>query len=337
MKIFPNKTFLIAEVGLNHMGNFKLAKRYIAEFSKTGVNAIKFQAHMPDYESSSQEKFRVHFSKKYKNRFDYWKKTSFNKKQWRQLFYFAKKKKIFFGVSVFSEEALELFDNGKYLDFIKIPSGETNTIPLLEKISKLKKYTIISTGLSNWREINNLTKIFTNRKKTSFLQCTSKYPTELNEVGFNVIDKIKKKYNYKSGLSDHSGNISSSLYAIFQKIDFLEFHVKLNSKGNFPDKQISLTLEETKFITRVRKDFQTLQNPVDKNQIYKNLLSVKKMFGKSLALKEDIFKNHVIKLKDLTLKKPGIGINQKDIKKILNKKAKKNLKKNNILSYSDFY
>lgn len=330
------RTFIIAEVGLNHLGNFRLAKKYINDFSKAGVDAIKFQAHMAEYESSNQEKFRVKFSKKYKNRFDYWKKTSFNKEQWKKLFYYSKKKKIIFGASVFCEEALDLFENGKYLDFIKIPSGETNTLSLLKKIKKLNKKTIISTGLSNWKEIDILSKIFKSKKKTVFLQCTSKYPTPLNEVGFNVINKIKSKYKYKCGLSDHTGNINTCLYSIFKKVDYLEFHVKLNSKGNFPDKNISLSIEETKRITDARKDLLKLQNPVNKNEIYHSLLATKEMFGKSLALNKDINKNHLIKLSDLTLRKPGNGIKQKDIKKILNKRSKKDLKKNNIISYNDF-
>ena len=337
MKKNIHKPFMIAEVGLNHMGKFDLAKKYIKKFSEIGIDAIKFQSHIPEYESTNQEKFRVKFSKKYKSRYEYWKKTSFSKSQWKQLFEYSKKKQIYFGVSVFSEEALELFGNGKYLDFIKVPSGETSTIPLLKKIKKINKHTIISTGLSNWKEIKDLIKIFKNKQKTSFLQCTTKYPTGLNEVGFNIIDKIKDKYKYKCGLSDHTGSLISSLYAIFKKIDFLEFHVKINSKGSFPDKHISLTLKQTKFLVEARNDFLKLQNPVNKDKMYKDLLPIKKIFGKSLALKNDVFKNHIIKVNDLTLKKPGGGINQKDINKIINRKVKKNLRKNNILSYSDFY
>lgn len=332
-----NKPFIIAEVGLNHMGNFQTAKNYINSFSAAGVDAIKFQVHLAEFESSNQEKFRIMFSKKYKNRFDYWKKTSFSKPQWKNLYNYAKKKKIFFGVSIFTEEALDLFDNGKYFDFIKIPSGETSTISLLKRISKLNKTTIISTGLSNWEEIQNLTKIFKNKTKNSFLQCTSKYPTNLNEIGFNIIDEIKNKHNYKCGLSDHSGNISTALYAIFKKIDFIEFHVKLNDKGNFPDKEISMSLKNTKLLTKIRKDFLELEKPIDKDDIFKTLLDTKKLFGKSLALNKDVPKNYLIKYNDITLKKPGNGIQPTKIKEIVNKKVKTNLSKKNILSYNDFY
>ena len=90
MKIFPNKTFIIAEVGLNHMGNFKLAKKYITEFSKTGIDAIKFQAHMADFESTNQEKFRIKFSQNIKIDMIIGKKPHFQK-QWSELYKFSKK------------------------------------------------------------------------------------------------------------------------------------------------------------------------------------------------------------------------------------------------------
>ena len=77
--------YIIAEIGNNHQGSLDMALKMSEEAILCGVDAIKFQAHVAEHESSNQEKFRVKFSNKYKNRFDYWKKTSFNKKQWRQL------------------------------------------------------------------------------------------------------------------------------------------------------------------------------------------------------------------------------------------------------------
>ena len=79
-------TNIIAEVGLNHNGSFKKAKRYIVECAKVGVWGVKFQIHDPYFESSRDEKFRVQMSNKYKNRYDYWKKTSFTYIEWKKLF-----------------------------------------------------------------------------------------------------------------------------------------------------------------------------------------------------------------------------------------------------------
>ena len=85
MKKNIHKPFMIAEVGLNHMGKFDLAKKYIKKFSEIGIDAIKFQSHIPEYESTNQEKFRVKFSYKDKTRFDYWKRTEFSIDEWAEL------------------------------------------------------------------------------------------------------------------------------------------------------------------------------------------------------------------------------------------------------------
>ena len=98
----------------------------------------------------------------------------------------------------------------------------------------------------------------------------SKYPNKLNEVGFNVIEKIKNKYRYKCGLSDHTGNISTALMAISKKTDILEFHVKINEKGDYPDKSISLNLKDVKFIIKTKNDFLKLNTKVNKNLMLKS-------------------------------------------------------------------
>ena len=81
-------------------GIFGKAKKFIKLVKKNGADIVKFQTHIAECESTYDEKFRVKMSKKYKNRFDYWKKTSFSKRQWKELITFAKKQKILFLSSV---------------------------------------------------------------------------------------------------------------------------------------------------------------------------------------------------------------------------------------------
>ena len=90
------QTQIIAECGLSHGGSLSKAKKFIKLVKKNGADIVKFQTHIAEKESTYDEKFRVKMSKKFKNRFDYWKKTSFSKSQWKELILFAKKKKYFF-------------------------------------------------------------------------------------------------------------------------------------------------------------------------------------------------------------------------------------------------
>ena len=116
-------TKIIAEVGLNHMGSFDLAKKYIKKISKTKVWGIKFQIHDAYHESTREEKFRIKMSKKYKNRYEYWKKTSFSEQQWKKLYQLSKISKLKFIVSPFSVESLKIIEKIG-ADYIKVGSGE---------------------------------------------------------------------------------------------------------------------------------------------------------------------------------------------------------------------
>ena len=99
---------IIAECGLSHGGSLNKAKKFIESVKKNGADVVKFQTHIAEEESTYEEKFRVKMPKKYKNRYDYWKKTSFSKSQWEELISHAKKNKIFFLSSVFSIAAVDL-------------------------------------------------------------------------------------------------------------------------------------------------------------------------------------------------------------------------------------
>ena len=82
MKIKP---LIIAEAGLIHDGSIGIAKSFIDKAAETGVDAVKFQMHYGDHESSRYEKFRKKFSYLDKTRKDYWNRTSFNFDQWKYL------------------------------------------------------------------------------------------------------------------------------------------------------------------------------------------------------------------------------------------------------------
>ena len=86
---------IIAECGLSHGGSLSKAKKFIELAKINGADIVKFQTHIAEKESTYDEKFRVKMPKKFKNRYDYWKKTSFSKSQWWELILFAKKKKKF--------------------------------------------------------------------------------------------------------------------------------------------------------------------------------------------------------------------------------------------------
>jgi N-acetylneuraminate synthase len=333
-----NKLNVIAEVGQAHDGNLNLAHSYIDAVYYAGASAIKFQTHFANHESSIQDKFRTRV--KYisdKTRFDYWKRMEFTLDQWRQLKKHADYLGLIFLSSPFSFKAVDILQKLDIQGW-KIGSGEANNFPLIEKIAKTKKPIILSTGLSNFEEIDeavNLIKKF--HKNIAIMQCTSLYPCPKNMLGLNVISELKSKYKeFKIGFSDHSGNSLTSLAAKASGADFVEVHVVFDKHISGFDTKSSITITDLKNLVKNFSYFnQIFKNKVNKNLINKKLKRNKRLFEKSIILKKNMKFKEKIVLKYLDFKKPNRGIPAKDFKKILGKRMNKIKLKDSFLMKSD--
>lgn len=328
-----NNCFIIAEIGQNHNGSIKAAKNYINHAAKCGFDAVKFQYHIAEEESTYDEVFRSPILG-YKTRIDYWKKTSFNLKQWKQLKRYAEKKKLVFFASFFS---LKAYQNLKKINIklFKIASGEFLNDQLIKKLDK-SDYYIASTGLSTVDSIQKFIK--KNKfKKLAILQCTSRYPTPIDQSGLNLIKQFKKKFNCVIGFSDHSGDKEIAKASIALGANILEFHLKDKKKIISPDNLVSLNIKEAKEIINYKNFFYNIKNSsFSKKKLPKDILKNLFHFTKSISLNRDIKKNEKIYLKDIKFKKPGTGFKSNMIRKIIGKKAKKNLSKFRILKKGDF-
>ncbi|PWG04278.1 N-acetylneuraminate synthase family protein [Polaribacter aquimarinus] len=328
--------FTIAEIAQAHDGSLGIAHSYIDALAKTGVDAIKFQTHIAEAESSVYEPFRVKFSKQDKTRFEYWKRMEFTLKQWKELKSHCEEVGLEFMSSPFSNAAVDLLEQVGVKRY-KVGSGEVNNFLLLNKIAKTKKPVIISSGMSSFKELDNTVKFLKSKNvKYSILQCTTAYPTSPNQFGLNVIQELKKRYNVPVGFSDHSAKIETSIAATAMGAEILEFHVVFNKEMFGPDAKSSLTIEETKkMITAVKNIKNAINNPINKKDNIQ-FLNLKSIFEKSLAINKDLPKNHTITFNDLEAKKPkGYGILASDYEKVLGKKIKNDIKKWSFINYED--
>ncbi len=332
-----DKTLIIAEVAQEHNSSLKKALRFIDKSSKAGADYVKFQMHIARFESTLDEPFRKGFNFKEKTRYEYWKKMEFKKNEWKKIIARCKKKKIGFLCSPFSTEAFKRLRK-MGLKTWKIGSGEFFSDDLLHEIIKKKDKIILSTGLSNLKEIKKRVDLFKKKKINFYLmQCTTKYPSSLKTTGVNLLHYFKKKYNCNVGLSDHSGKLSPSLYCIFNSFDILEIHLReSNTKEKNPDTSSSLSFEELEFLCKMRDELTVLKKyKINKNLIAKKLLKTKKLFTKSLSLKKSIAKGKTIKEDNLCLKKPGTGISYSNKHNLIGKRAVKDLQFNRLLKFKD--
>lgn len=312
--------FLIAEIAQAHGGNLQKAHNYIDAVATTGVNAIKFQTHIADAESSIHEPFRVKFTDAYATRFDYWKAMEFALKEWKALKAHCDAVGLEFMSSPFSNAAVDLLEEVGVRRY-KIGSGEVNNFLLLEKISQTKKPVILSSGMSSYSELDAAVAFLKERHVDySIMQCTTAYPTSAEQLGLNVIQELKDRYQVPIGFSDHSAKVCTGVAAVVLGAEFIEFHVILDAKETGPDASASLTIAQVKQLNHdARYIYKALQHPIAKTDT-SSFTELKQIFEKSLAVNKALPKGHFLSFADLEAKKPkGFGIDACEFEKMIGK------------------
>lgn len=329
--------FIIAEIGQAHDGSLGILHSYIDAVATTGVDAIKFQTHIAEAESSEFEPFRVNFSYEDATRFDYWKRMFFTEVQWREIKQHCEEVGLEFMSSPFSQAAVDLLEKIGVKRY-KVGSGEVTNFLMLEKIAKTGKPIILSSGMSSWAELDRAVEFIEQfGNELSILQCTTSYPTPPERTGLNVLKELEHRYpNATIGLSEHTSKIYTGIAAVALRAKILEFHVVFDKRMFGPDATSSLTIEETKqLVEGIRFIEKALQNPIDKsdNSPY---LELKKIFEKSLAVNKDLPAGSKITFEDLEAKKPAeYGIPASDYQRIIGKKLSKDKVKYEFLKPED--
>lgn len=316
-----DKVFIIAEIGQAHEGSLGIAHSYIDALADTGVDAIKWQTHIADAESSPQEPFRVQFSYEDATRIDYWRRMEFTREQWQALKQHCEEKGMEFISSPFSNAAIDLLE-ALGVQRYKVGSGEVSNWLLLEKMARTGKPIILSSGMSSFEELDatiQFLKGFNN--PLAILQCTTAYPTVPQQWGLNLIQELKNRYQLPVGFSDHSGDVNACIAATALGAEILEFHVVFDKRMFGPDAKASLTIDQTKQLVQgVRQVSSALAHPVNKtNNVQFDEL--KHIFGKTLAVNRDCTAGTLITFDMLEAKKPrGQGIEAAQFRTILGKK-----------------
>ncbi len=336
-KIIAKKTLLVAEIGQAHEGSINMAHSFIDLCADKGIDAIKFQTHLADKESTYDEPFRIKFSYNDKTRYDYWKRMEFSISEWKELYKHCQRRNILFMSSVFSIEAFNLINKFDVCAW-KLASGEIYSSELIDRMIKTKKPIIVSTGVAKFSELKKIVN-YLKRKKAFFvlLQCTSNYPVKLENVGLNVMHEYKDKFKCPVGLSDHTGTIYPSIYTVCHGFSLIEFHVAFDRKMFGPDSSSSLDPNQIDELQKIITNINCLRNnPINKDKVSNRISRFKKIFGKSIALKKSLKKGHIVKRSDLTMKKPGNGISYEKMKNVLGKKLKKDVSHQYLLRPKDF-
>ena len=323
---------IIAEVGVNHNGKISLAKKLIECAKFAGADYVKFQCYSTDElvtPKAKKAKYQKKFDKSQSQK-QMLKRYELSEKEFIYLKNYCNKIGIKFLASVFDLKSLKLVKK-LGLKLIKLPSGELNNFELVEQIAKKEHEVILSTGMASYTEIGNTIKYLRKRlKKLTVLHCISSYPTKPNMVQINNMLEIKNKFNVKVGFSDHTNGFEAAISATILGATVIEKHLTLNRKMKGPDHSSSLNpVEFINFIKSIRNTEKLFIKK--KNKITSDELKNSKLVRKSIVAKTRIKKGEKFSRKNITTKRPDNGISASKWFKVLNKVAKKNFNKNELI------
>ena len=246
------KPFLIAEIGINHNGSINTAKKMIDLAKKYNFNAVKFQKRDPEVSTPDSQKNKMRDTPwGYISYLDYKKKIEFNYKEFKQIDEYCKKTKIYWFASAWDINSQTFLKKFK-CKYNKIASAMLTNEKLLEVVSKEKKHTFISTGMSNMQDIKKCVKIFKkNNCKFTLLHCVSTYPCKEENLNLNMITSLKKIFKCPVGYSGHESSVSPSIMAAMLGAEVIERHITINRSMWGTDQSASLSEEGLKNLTSI--------------------------------------------------------------------------------------
>jgi len=328
--------FIVGEVAQAHDGSLGLAHDFIDAIAEAGADAVKFQTHIADAESTPEEPWRVKFSFQDNSRYEYWKRMEFSENQWHGLKRHAEEQGLVFLSSPFSVEAVEMLQKVGVPAW-KVASGELKDPLLFERIAETGLPVLLSTGMSSLQEIDEAVALVSDKGLDfAVFQCTSAYPCPPEQIGLNLVPVFRKRYNSVIGLSDHSGTIYPGLAAAVMGIDLLEVHVVLCREMSGPDEAASLTIEELRRLVEGVRFVETMsKSPVDKDALAEELQPLREVFFKSVVARINLRAGTVIEPGHLTTKKPGTGIPAERLSAVVGRRLRRDVKENELLREQD--
>lgn len=330
--------FVIAEAGINHNGKAELAKKLIDVAVEAGADSVKFQMFKTE-KLLSKKVFEGQHIKleggEDSSVFDAIKKLELSQEMCRETFDYAKEKGIIFFSSACDSENINFLEKIGVKVF-KIASCDITNFPLLKRFAETKKPLIMSTGMSTQEEVEEAVEFLKKNgaKEIALLHCLAQYPAEAKESNLKAIKAMEKEFGVPVGFSDHSEGTFIASVAVAAGAKLFEKHFTLDKEMWGFDHKASASPEELKKIVEeikiVEKSLGSGEKRPTKSE--ENLL---KVMRRSITANSDIKKGTVISEEMLAIKRPGNGLPSKMLPKVIGKKAKQDIKEDELISLKD--
>jgi len=331
------RTFIIAEAGVNHNGDFNMAKKMIKVAAEAGADAIKFQTFRAELlvsKTAQKASYQEIASGRKESQFNMLKRLELDIDTHKRLMAYCKKNKILFLSTPFDEESIELLVK-LGLNIFKIPSGEITNLPYLRRIGKLGKKVILSTGMADMREVKGAVETLLNsgarKDAITVLHCNTEYPTPYKDVNLRAMVRMGMELKMAIGYSDHTSGIEVPIAAVAMGASIIEKHFTLDRKMKGPDHKASLEPDELRAMIRAIRNVEKamgdgVKSPSPSER--KNMAAARK----SIVAARSIRKGEILTKENITVKRPGTGISPMRWDAVIGMPAKRDFKKDALLT-----
>lgn len=322
--------FVIAEIGINHEGDFQKAKKMVTDAYKSGAECVKFQCHVIKDEMVRNDVVPANAKE------SIWKimgRCALTEAEERRLKNYAEKLGMIYLCTPFSRAAADRLEKMGVIVY-KIGSGECNNYPLVEHIASFGKPVIMSTGMNDLKSISKSVDILEKAGVDyALLHCTSMYPTPYNKVRLGALSSIRKRFpKAVLGLSDHSLGNYTCFAAVPLGASILEKH--FTSKKTWPGPDVPISIDPIELKDLIKGSRAIHQALGGGKTILKEEKPTIDFAYACVVTTENVGKGEYFTKNNIWVKRPGTGkIKAKDYYKVLNKRARKDIKKDTQLKW----
>lgn len=354
------KTYIIAEAGVNHNGDTGLARRLVMAAARAGADAVKFQTFKAEKLASKKTPkadYQNATTPSGESQLAMLKRLELPLEAYAELFGLCREEGIEFLSTPFEEESLSFLVNECKLPLIKIPSGEITNGPFLLAIARTGLPVILSTGMSTLADIENALSVLACgylrnkepqnkaefrqayiegqntgilREKVRLLHCTTEYPAPFEGINLSAMDTMRQAFGLSVGYSDHTEGIAVPLAAVARGAVIIEKHFTLDKEMPGPDHKASLEPDELKaMVEGIRRIEQAVGSgfklPGKSEQ--GNMVAARK----SLIAAKTIKKDDLFTRDNLGVKRPGNGVSPMDYWDYLGRRAERDYAEDELI------
>jgi N,N'-diacetyllegionaminate synthase len=308
-----SSVFIIAEAGVNHNGSIELAKKLIDVATESGADAVKFQTFKADKlvsKTAQKADYQKQTTSTGESHYEMIKKLELDEAAHGTLIRYCNDKKIMFLSTPFDHDSIDLL-NSYGMPIFKIPSGEITNLPYLRHIGRLGKEIILSTGMADIGEIEDALDVLltagTPKDKVTVLHATTEYPCPIDEVNLRAMQTIRDTFSVKVGYSDHTRGIEVPIAAVAMGARIIEKHFTLDRTLEGPDHKASLEPAELKAMVMSIRHVERAIGTGIKKPTASELRNIS-VARKSIVAAVPILKGEIFTEKNLTIKRPGMGL-----------------------------